>query len=588
MKNNENGSDTETIEDRRVPEHAAGAEMSADDDTAELPQLDLADLKAVERFADRATNIASVSHAAASIMDVRGEVQRLQKRWELLDEKLSTANHRAASLQAEVDEKDAELARMVDDLDVAQQQIVALEATTVDRDAKIESLELALAEREEEIAGVSESLVEANSRASVFEDRLQAAKQEIEELRHSLQEAKSSEATLSAEKEAVFASQTSLRTKLQDLESYVEGRREKWIDQQAILKSHKAEISNLEAALASSESRFDERNATIESLQTRINELERAAGELEGRHKERGAAQQEAQELLEERIREIEQLKAELERARDNSGEAELEALTSSIAEKDESIRCLEDEIGKFEAVKTHIEEEQKADRKTINELQQDVAQLQAERQQLTESLDDNQARTRELAEKLDAAEQVSSELLDENKAQKERISTLEKELELRMEIIAGYNENAAQLNQLSRSMDAEADEHVETKLDFSDQDLEYVRHGKHALAAEAKRHAMVALSDASRTVYPISKPITTIGRSDSSDIRIEDTVISRLHALLQVDDDGVTIEDHGSKNGVLVNQNRIERATLKHGDVVSLGKYYLRYVDMEQQGLTH
>jgi len=588
VNKNENGSDTEAIEDSKVAEHAAGTEMLADEDTAELPQLDLADLKAAVHSPDRATEIASVSHAAASIMDVRGEVERLQKRWELLDEKLTLANHRAASLQAEVEEKDAELARMVDNLDVAQQQIVALEATTVDGDAKIESLELAVAEREEEITEVSESLAEANSRASVFEDRLEAAKQEIEELRRSLQDAKSSEATLSAEKDAVFASQASLRTKLHDLESYVEGRREKWIEQQATLKSHKSEISNLEAALASSESRFDERNATIESLQSRINKLERESGEIEGRHRERGAAQLETQELLEERIREIEQLKAGLDRARDNSGEAELEALTASLAEKDESIRRLEDEIGKFEAVKTHIEEEQQTDRKTINELQQDVAQLQAERKQLTESLDDNQAKTRELAEKLDAAEQVSSELLDENKAQKERIASLETELELRMEIIAGFNENAQQLDQLSRSMNAEADEHVETKLDFSDDDLEHVRHGEHALAAESERHAMIALSDASRTVYPISKPITTIGRSDSNDIRIEDNVISRLHALLQVDDEGVTIEDHGSKNGVLVNQSKIERATLKHGDIVSLGKYYLRYVDMEQQSLTH
>ena len=98
----------------------------------------------------------------------------------------------------------------------------------------------------------------------------------------------------------------------------------------------------------------------------------------------------------------------------------------------------------------------------------------------------------------------------------------------------------------------------------------------------------MIALSDASRTVYPISKPLTTIGRSDTSDIRIEDNVISRLHALLQMDDEGLTIEDHGSKNGVLFNQSKVERTTLKHGDIVSLGKYYLRYVDMEQQGLTH
>ena len=446
------------------------------------------------------------------------------------------------------------------------------------------------------MTAVSRSLVEANSRASVFEDRLEAAKHEIEELRHSLQEAQASEATLSAEKEAVFASQASLRAKLHDLESYVDGRREKWIEQQAALKSHEAEISNLEAALASSESRFAERNKTIESLQTRINELERESGELKGLHRERGAAQLEAQELLQERISEVEQLKAELERANGSAGKAELKALRASLAEKDESIRRLEVDISKFEAVKSHIEEQQQTDRNTIKELQQEVAQLQAERNQLTESLDDDRAKTRELVEKLDAAEQVSAELLSESAAQKERISALEAELELRTEIIAGFNANAEQLNQLSRSMNAEANEHAETKLDFSDRDMERVRHGKQPIddsglydcIAESERHAFVALSDPNRTVYPISKPVTTIGRSASSDIRINDDVISRLHAVLQTDDQGLTIEDHGSKNGVLVNQSKVKQATLKHGDIVSLGKHYLRYVDLEQRGLTH
>ena len=596
MKNNENGSGTETIEDSKVAEQVTNTEILTDEDTAELPQLDLADLNVAEHTPDEATDSASVSHAAASIMDVRGEVERLQRRWESLDEKLTEANHRAASLQVQVEEKDAELAKMVADLDMTQQQIVALETATVDRDATIESLELALAERGEEITEASGSLAEANSRASVFEDRLEAAKHEIEDLRRSLQDAKSSEATLSAEKETVFESQASLRAKLQDLESYVDGRREKWIEQQAILKSHKSDISNLDTALASSESRFDERNTTIESLQTRINELERESGELEGRHRERGAAQLEAQELLQGRIREIEQLKAELELANSSTDKAELKALRASLGEKDESIRRLEVDISKFEAVKAHIEEQQQADREAINELQQEVAQLQTERNQLTESLEDDRAETRVLVEKLDASEQASSVLLEESAAQKEQISTLETELKLRTEIIAGFNANAEQLDQLSRSMNAEADAHTETKLDFSDSDLEHVRLEKHSVddsglydcVTESQRHTLVATSDASRTVYAISKPVTTIGRSDTSDIRIEDNVISRLHAVLQMDDQGLTIEDHGSKNGVLVNESKIEQATLKHGDIVSLGKHYLRYVDLEQRGLAH
>ncbi len=596
MKNNETGSGTENIEDSKVAEQLADAEISTDEDTAELPKLDLADFDIVEHTLNGATDDASVSRAATSIMDVRGEVERLQKRWESLDEKLTKANYRIASLQAESEEKDMKLAELVGDLDELHQQNVALEATTVDRDATIASLEQSLVERGEEVNAVSRSLDEANGRAGVFEDRLEAAKKDVEELRQSLQDAKSNEATLSAEKEAVVESQASLRAKLKDLESYVDGRREKWIEQQASLKNHKSEISNLEAALAKSEGRFDERDQTIASLQTRINELERESGEVEGRQSERAAALQEAQELLQGHIGEVERLKAELVLANDNTGKAELDALKAELSEKDESIRRLEDDVSKFEAVKAHIEEEQQTDRKTINELQQELAQLQTERDQLTESLDNDRAEMRALADKLDAAERVSSELLVESTAQKERISALETELELRMQIIAGFNENAEKLDQLSRSMNADGDEHTDTKHDFSDSDLKHVRQGEHATddsglydyAAQTQRHAMVDLSDESRTVHAISKPITTIGRSDASDICIKDDVISRLHAILQMDDDGLTIEDHGSKNGVLVNQSQVEQTTLEHGDVVTIGNHYLRYVDLEQRKLKH
>lgn len=626
VNNNRNGSDTENIGDSKAAEHVTDGELLADEDTSELLMLDMAAFADGAHISGESTDNASVSRAATWMRDVGGEVERLQTRWESLDNTLLEANHRTVSLQAEVDGKDTKLAELVADLDTMQQRTVALEAAAAERDATITSLELASIERGEELAAVSRSLAEANGRAGVFEDRLQAAKHEVEELRRSVQDAKSSEAALRAEKETVSESHVSLRARLQDLESYVDGRREKWIEQQATLKSRKSEISSLEAALASSESRFAERDATIKSLQARIGKLERESGELKGRHRERGAAQQEAQGLLQERIGEIERLKAQLDKGNVGAGKAELDALKTSLAEKDESIRCLEVDFGKFEAVRTHIEEQQQADRKTINELQQELAQLQMQRDQLTASLDDDRAKTCSLSEKLEAAERASSELLEEREAQKERISILEAELEMRMEIIAGFDANAERLNQLSRNLHAmdnlsmneegyaqdlleavakfnseDASEHTETKLDISDRDLERVRHGKHAIddgipadlglhdcAGKKQRHAMVALSGAGRIVYAISKPVTTIGRSEASDIRIRDAVISRIHARLRMDDEGLIIEDPGSKNGLAVNHKIIERAVLMHGDIVSLGMHDFRYLDLEQRGNTH
>lgn len=634
MKKSGNGPSTEIVGDPKAGEHVTDAELLTDEDTAELPVLDPAAFANGEQVPGGSTNDASV-RAASWVRDVQGEVERLQKRWESLDKKLAEANHRTASLQAEVEQKDAELANLGAELGTMQERIEALEATIAERDETIASLEQASTERDEELAAAARSLAEAGSRAGVLEDRLQAAKHEVEGLRTSVQVAKSREAELSTEKEMISASNVNLRSKVHDLESYIDGRREKWIEHQATLKSHESKISSLEAELANSERRIAERDATIESLEARILELQREAGELEGRHKEREAAHQETQGLLDGRTGEIERLRARLEQGNVRASKADLDALKTSLAEKDESIQRLEADFAKVDAVRTHIEEQQQADRETINELQQALTQLQIQRDELTGSLDEARATMRSLGEQLDAGEQASSELRKENEAQKERISALEAELESRAEIIAGFDANAERLNQLSRNLNAldnvplddervptatderytqdlleadaiffdgdNADEHIETKLDFSDRDLERIQRVQRAdddslladlaLAADAgqeRRHVLVAFTDVNRPVYAISKPVTTIGRSVSSDIRIRDAVISRVHARLRMDHDGLIVEDAGSKNGLAVNREKVDRAVLRHGDVISLGLHEFRYVDVKQPTRTH
>ncbi len=146
-----------------------------------------------------------------------------------------------------------------------------------------------------------------------------------------------------------------------------------------------------------------------------------------------------------------------------------------------------------------------------------------------------------------------------------------------------------------------DVDEHVETTLDIASHRLEHVNESEDdsALAeldirddaGRAQRRAMVELTtkNGDRPVHVISKPITTIGRAKSSDIRIGDSVISRTHARLRLEEDNLTIEDAGSKNGLVVNTNRVDHAVLKHGDVVSLGNGHIfRYVELEVPSQTH
>jgi len=80
---------------------------------------------------------------------------------------------------------------------------------------------------------------------------------------------------------------------------------------------------------------------------------------------------------------------------------------------------------------------------------------------------------------------------------------------------------------------------------------------------------------------YPDSQPhdvellgrVSIIGRDPSCDLVVHDVKCSRRHAVLETGPDGVTIRDSGSANGVFVNGQRIERAVLRPGDVISLGE---------------
>jgi pSer/pThr/pTyr-binding forkhead associated (FHA) protein len=46
-----------------------------------------------------------------------------------------------------------------------------------------------------------------------------------------------------------------------------------------------------------------------------------------------------------------------------------------------------------------------------------------------------------------------------------------------------------------------------------------------------------------------------------------------------------VAIEDYESKNGIRVNTKIVTRQTLKHGDIVDLGRLRFRYIDAANEG---
>ncbi|MEB2314120.1 MAG: FHA domain-containing protein [Sorangiineae bacterium] len=65
----------------------------------------------------------------------------------------------------------------------------------------------------------------------------------------------------------------------------------------------------------------------------------------------------------------------------------------------------------------------------------------------------------------------------------------------------------------------------------------------------------------------------TIIGRSSSCQVTLEDPLVSRQHARIRVTGDAATVEDLGSRNGVLVNGRMVTgRQSLVDGDRIRIG----------------
>ncbi len=82
-------------------------------------------------------------------------------------------------------------------------------------------------------------------------------------------------------------------------------------------------------------------------------------------------------------------------------------------------------------------------------------------------------------------------------------------------------------------------------------------------------------------TTWTLRREWTRIGRSLAADIRFDDPTVSRRHALIVRQPDGLRVLDDRSLNGVFVNGERIEWSMLADGDEIVIGRHHLHFVDV-------
>jgi hypothetical protein len=78
----------------------------------------------------------------------------------------------------------------------------------------------------------------------------------------------------------------------------------------------------------------------------------------------------------------------------------------------------------------------------------------------------------------------------------------------------------------------------------------------------------------ASLKEVPLGTHPVTIGRAPDNDIPIDNLAVSNYHARVYVEAGSLVVEDLHSLNGSFLNDIRVERAMLKDGDTILIGKH--------------
>ncbi|MCK9531024.1 MAG: FHA domain-containing protein [Gammaproteobacteria bacterium] len=94
----------------------------------------------------------------------------------------------------------------------------------------------------------------------------------------------------------------------------------------------------------------------------------------------------------------------------------------------------------------------------------------------------------------------------------------------------------------------------------------------------------LVQVNGVPGVTVPVEAPVFRIGRGEDNQLRIDDELASRVHAVIEFkkgaeDASGDWIlRDHNSTNGTFVNDRRITVHALVDGDVLRIGKTFFRF----------
>ncbi|MDR2493312.1 MAG: FHA domain-containing protein [Coriobacteriales bacterium] len=90
--------------------------------------------------------------------------------------------------------------------------------------------------------------------------------------------------------------------------------------------------------------------------------------------------------------------------------------------------------------------------------------------------------------------------------------------------------------------------------------------------------HFTVTKGPMAGEVFHLDPLPVVIGRDPSCDLFLNNTTVSRRHAIVEESGHAVVLRDTGSLNGTWVNGKVVEKAELVEGSIVQVGTFTMRY----------
>ena len=84
---------------------------------------------------------------------------------------------------------------------------------------------------------------------------------------------------------------------------------------------------------------------------------------------------------------------------------------------------------------------------------------------------------------------------------------------------------------------------------------------------------------DGAHQEFILNKPLVTLGRATTNDIVLAEGRVSRNHAQVICTDEGISLADLNSSNGILVNGQRVKDAKIRAGESFQIGGFTLQYL---------